>query len=80
MMDERLCVNGGNKRANLQPDIFLCVRLRIDFFKETPLMLSCSSCVIEEVCHCFPSGGNLANVLGDPKWLPWLITRVKGVF
>lgn len=25
-------------------------------------MLSRTSCVIEEVCHCFPSGGNLANV------------------
>lgn len=25
-------------------------------------MLSCVGCVIEEVCHCFPSGGNLVNV------------------
>lgn len=34
----------------------------IDFFKESLLMLSYTSCVIEEVCHCFPPGGNLANV------------------
>ncbi len=40
----------------------MCVNARINFFKESPLMLSCASCVIEEVCHCFPSGGNLANV------------------
>lgn len=25
-------------------------------------MLSGTSCVIEKVCHCFPPGGNLANV------------------
>lgn len=30
-------------------------------------MLSCSSCVTEEVCHCFPSGGNLANVRQTSK-------------
>ena len=40
---------------------------RIDFFKESPLMLSYTSCVIEEVCHCFSPGGNLANVCRRSK-------------
>lgn len=43
-------------------DIPMCVIAPMDLFTESPLMLSCTSCVTEEVCHCFPSGGNLANV------------------